>query len=159
MATERTFRYEATMTWTGNLGHGTVDYRHYGRNAELSIIGKPTIALSADPAFLGDRHRHSPEELLVAALASCHMLWYLHLCADAGIQVTSYHDQATSTMGEDAEGGGKFHDVTLRPRVTVARGCDVALAHRLHADAHRKCFIANSVNFPVHHDPRIEAER
>lgn len=158
MTTERRHRYDATVTWTGNLGHGTVDYRHYSRNAEITVTGKPSIPLSSDPAFLGDPHRHNPEELLVASLAACHMLWYLHLCANAGIRVTSYQDQARGTMIEDADGGGRFHDVILRPHVTLAHGSDVDLARRLHAEANLKCFIANSLNFPVHHDPHIIEE-
>ncbi|MGQ9369506.1 OsmC family protein [Azospirillum sp. ST 5-10] len=154
-AAGRTHRYQATVTWTGNRGEGTAAYRAYGRDHDIAVPGKPLIAGSADPAFRGDPARHNPEDLLVASLSACHMLWYLHLCAAAGIRVVAYADEAAGTMAEDDTGGGRFTGVVLRPAVTVARGSDLARAEALHHEAHRRCFIANSVAFPVAHEPRI----
>ncbi len=158
MAQNREHHYEATVTWTGNLGSGTSGYKAYSRDHDIAVPGRPVLAGSSDPAFRGDPTRHNPEDLLVASLSSCHMLWYLHLCAGAGIQVTAYSDPATGTMVEETSGGGRFTEVVLRPHVTLARGSDAARAEALHHEAHRNCFIANSVNFPVRHEARIEVE-
>jgi organic hydroperoxide reductase OsmC/OhrA len=152
----KTHRYIVTVAWTGNTGSGTSGYRNYERRHEISAgPGKPAILGSSDPAFRGDAARWNPEELLVASLSACHQLWYLHLCAEAGITVTAYLDQAEGTMEETADGSGRFVRVLLRPRVSLAAGSDVARARALHAAAHAKCFIANSVNFPVEHEAEV----
>jgi organic hydroperoxide reductase OsmC/OhrA len=156
--TPRRLHYHVRVIWTGNQGTGTRDYRSYSRAHEIRVPGRPVIQGSADPAFRGDESAHSPEDLLVAALSACHMLWYLHLCADAGIVVQAYDDGATGRMAVSGDGGGRFEEVTLHPVVTVAPGADLEEALRLHTDAHRHCFIANSVNFPVRLDPRTEVE-
>jgi organic hydroperoxide reductase OsmC/OhrA len=148
--------YEATITWTGNRGQGTSAYTAYGRDHVARAAGKPDLPMSADQAFLGNPDRHNPEDLLVAAISSFHMLWYLHLCADAGIIVGAYEDRPSGRLIESREGGGHFESVLLRPKVTVESG-DVQEALRLHRDAHTKCFIANSVNFPVLFEPAIQA--
>ncbi|MDV2450776.1 OsmC family protein [Xanthomonas hortorum] len=146
-------RYAAQVIWTGDRGEGTRDYRSYGREHEVAIAGKPTLAGSADPAFRGDAARHNPEDLLVASLSACHMLWYLHLAAEAGVVVRGYVDDAAGTMLTDA-GGGQFSEVVLHPLVTISAG-DPATAEALHHAAHAACFIARSVNFPVRCEPRI----
>lgn len=146
---EKTHQYQVDLRWTGNTGHGTRDYRAYARAHEISAPGKPVIVGSSDPQFRGDAARYNPEELLLASLAACHMLWYLHLCADQGIVVMAYQDQPRGQMLETADGGGRFTEVVLRPVVTVAAGADSALAKMLHVRAHELCFIANSMNFPV----------
>jgi organic hydroperoxide reductase OsmC/OhrA len=150
--------YEIQVTWTGNLGSGTSDYRAYKRDHELSAAGKPMLSGSSDPAFRGDRTRYNPEDLLVASLSACHMLWYLHLCSTSGIVVTDYRDDARGTMQETEEGGGQFTEVILKPRVTVAAGADHTLALKLHEKAHHRCFIANSVKFPVLCQAEIKEE-
>ena len=142
------------MRWTGNTGQGTREYRGYERAHEYAIEGKPVILGSADPAFRGDKTRHNPEELLVMALSSCHLLSYLHLCAVNKVVVVDYVDDAVGTMVESAEKGGQFTEVVLRPTVTIEAGSDAALAESLHDKAHHFCFIANSVNFPVRCEPR-----
>ena len=136
----REHRYAVVIRWTGNTGAGTSGYRDYGRTHEISDPGgaKPPIPGSSDPAFRGDPGRWNPEELLVAALSACHKLWYLHLCAEAGVVVTGYADEAEGVMEEAPEGGGRFRAVTLHPRVTIARDCDPALALGLHRAAHGK---------------------
>lgn len=142
--------YRTRITWTGNLGSGTAGYRAYARDFIASIPGKPDIAGSSDPAFRGDPARWNPEDMLLAAISACHKLWYLHLCADHGIVVMAYEDDAEATMDTgSAEAPGHFVSATLKPRVTVAAGADKALALALHEKAHHACFIANSLNFPV----------
>ena len=153
----REHHYTTRVAWTGDEGSGTSGYRAYRRDHAVSATGKPPILASSDPAFRGDAARYNPEELLVASLSSCHMLWYLHLCSDAGVVVTGYVDDASGTMAETADGGGHFTAVVLRPRVTVAAGSDRELATSLHERAHHLCFIANSVNFPVTCEPTVEA--
>ena len=150
----REHNYRVNVIWTGNTGSGTSGYQAYKRDHEISVVGKPPIPGSSDPKFRGDAARYNPEELLVAALSTCHMLWYLHLCADAGIVVESYEDRAEGTMKETTEGGSRFVSVKLRPHVRVIGSIEQAEA--LHQRAHELCFIANSVNFPVEHEPATE---
>jgi organic hydroperoxide reductase OsmC/OhrA len=123
----------------------------------MAVAGKALILGSSDPAFRGDGTRWNPEELLVASLSSCHQLWYLHLCADAGVVVVAYVDEAVGVMEEASDGGGQFVSVTLRPRVVIASGGDLEKAHSLHEAAHEKCFIARSVQFPVNCEATITA--
>jgi len=148
-------KYCVTVEWTGNKGTGTVTYKGYERTHEVSAGEKAPILGSSDAAFRGDAARWSPEDLLVASLSACHKLWYLHLCATSGVVVTAYVDHAEGEMEESADGSGRFARVTLRPEVTIAAGSDAEKARELHAAAHAKCFIANSVNFPVEHAPTI----
>jgi organic hydroperoxide reductase OsmC/OhrA len=124
--------YKTTVNWVGNLGTGTSNYRAYSRNHDIIAEGKPTIPASSDPFFRGDPDRYNPEELLLASLSSCHMLWYLHLCSVNSVTVV---------------------EVTLRPEVMVTDAAMIAKANSLHHEANKLCFIANSVNFPVHHQP------
>jgi organic hydroperoxide reductase OsmC/OhrA len=146
--------YAIMTTWTGNRGAGTKDYRAYARDHEIFAAGKiAPVAGSSDKNFLGDPARYNPEELLVASLSACHMLWFLHLCAVAGIVVTDYRDAATGRMGEHADGAGEFTAVTLHPEVVITDAGRIAEATELHAKAHQLCFIARSVNFPVEHKP------
>jgi organic hydroperoxide reductase OsmC/OhrA len=158
MSEGRRHRYPVTVEWTGNLGEGTATYRSYSRDHAIAVEGKSPIAGSSDPVFRGDAARHNPEDFLVAALAACHMLSYLHLCAVAGIVVTAYEDRAAGEMRETSDGGGRFTGVVLRPRVTISAG-DPAAARILHEKAHHLCFIASSVNFPVTCEPEIVASR
>ena len=153
-----THRYEVTVRWTGNTGLGTIDYRGYHRDHEVHGAGKPAIPGSSDPAFRGDATRWNPEELLVAALAQCHMLWYLHLCATGGVVVTDYTDTPVGTMTIDAAGGGgQFTEVVLRPAVTIAEESMADKATALHDEISALCYIARSVSFPVRHEPTVRA--
>jgi organic hydroperoxide reductase OsmC/OhrA len=153
----RKHSYSVTITWKGNSGAGTSSYRSYQRSHEISSSGKTNIAGSSDPAFRGDPTRWNPEELLVASLSACHQLWYLHLCAEAGVVVKAYVDDAAGVMEETADGSGQFVEVILRPRVGLAPGSDRNKADSLHHEAHAKCFIARSVNFPVRCEPIIDS--
>jgi len=152
--------YSATITWTGAGTAGTASYTSYSRNHEVELPGKPVLLGTSDPAFRGEPGRYTPEELLVVALSQCHMLWFLHLASTTGITVTSYVDQAGGTMRVEAQGAGQFTNVVLRPRLelgstTTRTGEPVTdeLVADVHARAHQHCFIARSVNFPVHVDP------
>src|SRR3954468_17169454 len=96
----RQHKYSLLVQWKGNIGHGTSSYHSYERNHTVTIAGKPDLDCSSDAAFMGDKSKYNPEELLVASLSSCHMLWYLHLCAEGGVVVLDYADNATGTMTE-----------------------------------------------------------
>ncbi|MFP5021566.1 OsmC family protein [Pseudonocardia phyllosphaerae] len=146
--------YTVTVTWTGDRGTGTSGYRDFDREHDVEAEGRPVVRGSADPAFRGDPTRWNPEQMLLASLSQCHMLWYLHLCADAGVVVTGYVDDARGTMVESPS-GGRYTGVTLAPRVTVRDDGMVDRALSLHRDAHAQCFIANSVAFPVEHEPTV----
>ncbi|MCT9624324.1 OsmC family protein [Pseudarthrobacter sp. SL88] len=146
-------KYALTVQWTGNRGEGTSSYRGYSRDHDVAIPGLPVLKGSADPTFHGDRGRYNPEQLLLAALAQCHMLSYLHVAVKHGVVVTDYRDDATGEMVLNRDGSGQFQSVTLHPRVTVADPGQVELAASLHHEANQVCFIARSVNFPVGHEP------
>ncbi len=154
---EHTHRYALRLDWTGANQGPTLKYETYSREYRVAIDGKPVLTGSSDPAFLGDSALINPEDMLLAALSSCHMLSYLALCARVRIAVTAYTDEASGIMGETAPRRMGFTEVTLRPRVTVASGTDLAKARALHEKAHEICFIANSVNFPVRHEAEIVA--
>jgi len=145
--------YNATITWTGNLGEGTSDYKAYSRDHIISATEKKDIEGSSDPSFRGDKSRYSPEDLLLDSISACHMLWYLHLCATNGVVVTAYEDPATGTMVEEKDGSGQVTEVTLNPKVTVQHESMLEKANALHHEANKLCFIARSVKFPVHHKP------
>ena len=149
--------YRVTVEWTGNRGLGTPNPIDYDRDHIISAGSKPSIAGSSDPAFRGDPARWNPEELLLASISACHKLWYLGLCAKAGISVLSYRDDAEAVMAEDPNGAGRFIGAVLRPVIVIQAGGDIAAATRLHEQAHDYCFIANSVNFPVTCNPTIAA--
>ncbi len=148
-------RYRLTVEWTGNLGTGTAGQRSYSRNHEISADGRTTITGSSDPAFRGDVTRWNPEQLFVASVSQCHLLWYLSLAAAAGIVVTAYVDHATGKMLEEGSGAGQFASMTLSPTVTISDSAKLGQAYDLHAQVGAYCFIARSVNFALHHHPTI----
>ena len=148
---EKEHQYNLSVKWTGNNGSGTSGYDSYSRNHLISSGGKTEIQCSSDPAFRGDPTKYNPEELLVASIAACHMLWYLHLCAQAKVVVVDYSDNAVGIMAETPAGGGSFKLVTLNPKVIVGEDSMIDKAMELHKRANELCFIANSLNFPVHH--------
>lgn len=152
---KRIHHFNTNIKWTGNKGSGTDYYLNYERSHEILVDNKAIILGSSDPVFRGDGTKHNPEDLLVASISSCHMLWYLHLCADAGVIVVDYTDNASGQMSEGEGAGGRFTEVTLHPVVTVADKSMKDKAMELHHKAHEFCFIANSVNFPVDIDSTI----
>jgi len=151
--------YEIKVEWTGNLGKGTQDYKAFTRDHVISGENKSAfIEGSSDPSFLGDKSRYNPEELLVSSISSCHMLWYLHLCAVNKIVVISYVDSATGTMEEQANGSGRFKEVILNPTIIIKNSDKINRAQELHPEANKMCFIANSCNFPIMHHAKITSE-
>lgn len=158
MANPKTHNYQTQVLWTGNQGQGTSNYQAYQRNYEIIVEGKPVILGSSDPAFRGDKTRYNPEELLLASLSSCHLLWYLHLCANKSVVVTDYLDRAVGKMMENQDGSGSFIEVILQPVVTITSASDKQKAEELHELAHHFCFVANSMNFPVRCQPSIQIE-
>lgn len=153
--------YTSAITWTGAGAEGTASYTSYSRDHVVSAAGKPDILASADPAFRGDPTRHNPEELFVASLSQCHMLWFLHMAASSGVVVRSYTDAAVGTMRVESAGAGQFTEIELHPHVVIdddeAPGRDTLVAE-LHERAHAHCFISRSVNFPVYVIPAVRAE-
>jgi organic hydroperoxide reductase OsmC/OhrA len=156
-ADRREHRYQALVTWTGDLGTGTSRYKDFSRDHDIVLDGKVAIKGSSDPLFRGDETRANPEQMLVAALSSCHMLWYLHLCAQAGIIVKGYRDEARGTMQEDRTGSGRFSAAELNPHVLLEDPGRQDDAQQLHEAAHKKCFIARSVNFDIRINPSFSA--
>lgn len=152
-------QYQTTLTWTGNKGSGTMDYRSYDRSYVISIDHKSDIQGSSDSAFMGDKVKHNPEDLLVSSISSCHMLWYLHLCSQNGIIVLDYKDNAIGKMKENPDGSGHFTEVVLNPVITITNEAHVEKAKSLHEQANKMCFIANSCNFPVKHQAQYKIEK
>lgn len=141
--------YQLNLEWTGNQGEGTKAYHKYTRDHLIHVEGKPVLKGSADPHFQGNPAHHNPEELFLAAIASCHMLWFLHLCAENKVNVVGYSDQPRGHMEENGMDGGRFVEVVLNPKVLVSDAGMLEKTKRLHKQAHSKCFIANSCNFPI----------
>lgn len=150
--------YKLTVEWTGNIGTGTSNYKAYERSYSILVENKVNILGSSDPAYHGDEKKHNPEDLLLASVASCHMLWYLHLCAEANIVVIDYTDNTMGVMVETANGSGKFTEITLNPVVTITDHSMIAEANELHKKANELCFIANSLNIPILHIPVCKTE-
>lgn len=146
-------QYKLTLAWLGNVGSGTLNYQAYNRDFVVIADGKPPISGSSDPSFRGDATRYNPEEMLLMAVSSCHMLWYLHLCAVNNIIVEEYTDEPTGIMEENQENGGQFTSITLNPIVKLKELYDTVKLNRLHSEANRLCFIANSLNFKILHEP------
>lgn len=147
--------YKTTVEWTGNKGSGTYDYRSYSRSHTIQIEGKADILGSSDSSFRGEKSKHNPEDMFVASISACHMLWYLHLCAEAGVIVLKYADHAEGKMIVDQSGGGSFNNVTLRPSIEITKESSLTKAQEAHIKAHELCFIANSCNFDILVEPII----
>lgn len=150
--------YSVVIDWTGNSGKGTTTYHSYERSYLVKGNNGKIIEGSSDPAFLGNPDNYNPEELLVASLSACHMLWYLHLCAEYGVIVQAYIDNAKGKMSDDEDGSASFRRVELSPEVTVADASMKSLAIELHKKAHEKCFIARSVKFPIDVTPLVKID-
>jgi organic hydroperoxide reductase OsmC/OhrA len=155
---KKVHQYKIVATWTGNTGQGTKTYRGYERSVTVSADNKADLLCTSDTAFNSDKTKHNPEELLLASISTCHLLWYLHLCSEAGVTVTAYIDNPIGLMQETPDGGGHFTEVTLYPTITVSDPSMVDKAVTLHKDANRLCYIANSCNFPIHHKPIVNVD-
>lgn len=150
--------YTATIAWTGNRGQGNRPYRGYDRTWDIATPGKAPVHCSNDPLLGGDPARHNPEDLLLSALSSCHMLWYLHLACNAGVVVHGYKDTPVAVGETQPDGAGRFLRATLRPEIVVAPDTDLELSDRLHHEVHKYCFIARSVNFPVNYEAKYRVQ-
>lgn len=148
----KTHHYKTTITWTGNTGQGTQSYQSYERDHIIQAQGKPEIPGTSEVSYRGNMVRYNPEELLLASLSSCHMLWYLHLCSVNNVVITAYVDYAEGTMQNTSNGGGHFTQAILKPQITIAGQADTTLLDNLHQQANKLCFIASSCNFPVLHE-------
>lgn len=146
--------YSITVKWTGNKGQGTKNYQAYERSHTISAKDKPDVLGTSDPAFRGDPKKWNPEELFLSSLSTCHMLWYLHICSTHKIVVTEYTDNPIGIMEVESSGAGAFTKVTLNPTIVITDASRIADAEKLHQEAHEKCFIANSVNFPIEIIPK-----
>lgn len=154
--TSKVHEYATRLTWDGNTGNGTATYTSYGRQYRVRVDGKPDILGTADPAFRGEADRHNPEDLFLAAISACHMLFYLSLCARGGVRVVAYEDAARGRMVIGADGGGRFEEIVLQPTVTIEGEERSALALELHETAHRSCFIANSCSIRIRHEATVQ---
>jgi organic hydroperoxide reductase OsmC/OhrA len=152
----KTHDFTAQIVWTGDRGEGTKHYRGYDRTWRIATPGKAPIECSNDPMLGGDPSKPNPEDLLIASLSACHMLWYLHLASNAGIVVKGYEDTPLGVGETGSRGEGRFVRAVLRPRIRVVRGADLVRADSIHHDVHNFCFIARSVNFPVSYEARYE---
>jgi len=154
MNDDKKHRYDVRTLWSADEAGPPKSLDSFSRAHRIEIAGKRAIEASSDPSFRGDPALHNPEDLLVASLSSCHMLWYLVLCVARKVPILAYADEAYGIMAETPR-PGRFVEVVLRPKVTVAKGADLALAAKLHERAHAECFVANSVNFPIRHEATI----
>ncbi|MFK7902881.1 MAG: OsmC family protein [Nitratireductor sp.] len=155
MSSPKTHVYTSHLKWTGNKGTGTSAYKAYDRTWDLSVANKPVMHCSNDPLLGGDTGKYNPEDLLLSALSSCHMLWYLHLCSNAGVTVLSYEDSPEALGEVEPSGKGKFLSATLKPIITITKDSDAQKALDIHNDIHEYCFIARSINFSVSYEPVI----
>ncbi|MCG2461641.1 OsmC family protein [Flavobacteriaceae bacterium F89] len=151
--------YKVKIEWTGNEGEGTLDSNSYNRNHKIVVAGKyDGIKGSSDPSFLGDKSRYNPEDLFLSSVSACHMLCYLHICSVHKIIVTEYLDNAVGIMEETESGSGKFTEITLHPKVKITDQGMIAKANKLHEEANKMCFIANSCNCKIGHNPNTSIE-
>ncbi len=149
--------YKLSLTWTGNEGKGTADLSSYKRSYQSAVEGKPILEGSADPSYMGDPTKWNPEEMLLSSVASCQMLWYLGLCAMKKIAVTKYKDSPEGVVTTEAGGGGTFTEIILRPQIEISDAAQLEVAKSLHEEAHKKCFVANSLNCPIKIEPTVIA--
>lgn len=144
--------FRAEVNWTSNQNPSDSSKRFYYKNHQINIEGKPVLNVSAAKAFKGDPELYNPEDLLLSSLVSCHMMSYLYVCAQNGIEVLEYSDNAEATLEVAADGSGRFVAVRLKPNVKISNSDKIELALELHKKANQLCFIANSCNFPILHE-------
>ncbi|MEO8535864.1 MAG: OsmC family protein [Flavobacterium sp.] len=150
--------FKATANWTSKQNPEDSTKRFYSKSHKISIEGKPVLNVSAAKAFKGDPELYNPEDLLLSSLVSCHMMSYLYVCSQNGIEVLKYLDNAEATLEVNPDGSGRFTEVRLNPKVVIADSDKIQLALELHKKANQLCFIANSCNFPVLHNASCEVD-
>lgn len=151
----KTQNYKLDLSWQGNHGAGTMTHTSYDRNFTTHEGSRPPVLGSSHPAFRGNSERYCPEELLLASLSSCHMLWYLHMCAAHEVVVLEYHDHPVMEMEVKEFGNGDIRSATLSPVVRIASEDQREQAMAMHQRAHQSCFIAKAVNFEIILKPKI----
>lgn len=143
-------KYQATVSWQSD---GEFTSGRYSRAHQLSFDGGAIVRGSSSPHVVpqySDPAGIDPEEALIASASACHMLWFLSLAQAAGLDVASYRDEASGTMGKDDRGRIAMTAIALDPRIVFnGREPDAAELDRLHHEAHEKCFIANSLRTPI----------
>jgi organic hydroperoxide reductase OsmC/OhrA len=145
--------YRCDLTWRGSTGAG---YDDYEREHRVRVPpAREELRLSSDPAFRGDPELPNPEQLLLAAASSCQLLEFLALAARSRIDVLAYEDRAEAVMPEDAK-PMRITEITLRPRIVVARSADLDRVARLVERAHEHCYVANTLNARIALEPGIE---
>jgi organic hydroperoxide reductase OsmC/OhrA len=146
--------FKAVLNWTSKKEVSSL--KIYSKNHQVKIEGKPILEVSAAKAFKGDPELYNPEDLLLSSLVSCHMMSYLYVCSQNGIEVLEYSDNAEATLKVNPDGSGRFVEVKLFPKVKISNSDQIELALDLHFKANQLCFIANSCNFPVLHEASCE---
>ncbi len=147
--------FKAQLNWTSKKTEDSSKI-FYSKTHQIKIEGKPILEVSAAKAFKGDPELYNPEDLLLSSLVSCHMMSYLYVCSQNGIEVLEYSDDAEATLEVNPDGSGRFVEVRLYPKVTIVNSDKVNLALELHFKANQLCFIANSCNFPILHEASCE---
>lgn len=148
--------FKAVLNWNSSKIQEDSRKRFYSKSHKINIEGKPILNVSAAKAFKGDPELYNPEDLLLSSLVSCHMMSYLYVCSQNGIEVLEYSDNAEATLEVSPDGSGRFVEVRLYPKVKIANSDKIELAVELHIKANQLCFIANSCNFPVFHEAICE---
>lgn len=154
MTFKHTFKAEAN--WTSSQKQENSASKFYSKSHQIKIEGKPVLDVSAAKAFKGDPELYNPEDLLLSSLVSCHMMSYLYVCSQNGIEVLEYSDNAEATLEVNPDGSGRFVEARLYPKVKISNPDQIELALELHHKANQLCFIANSCNFPVLHNGSCE---
>lgn len=147
--------FKAELNWTSNKPQDAIS-KVYSKTHQIKIEGKTALDVSAAKAFKGDPSLYNPEDLLLSSLVSCHMMSYLYVCSQNGIEVLEYSDNAEATLEVSPDGSGRFTEVRLNPKVKISNPDQIELALDLHFKANQLCFIANSCNFPVLHNANCE---
>jgi organic hydroperoxide reductase OsmC/OhrA len=148
--------FKAEANWTSNQIQEDSTKRFYSKSHQIKIEGKPVLNVSAAKAFKGDPELYNPEDLLLSSLVSCHMMAYLYVCFQNGIEVLEYSDNAEAALEVAPDGSGRFTEVQLNPKVKISNPDKIELAIELHTKANQLCFIANSCNFPILHNATCE---
>lgn len=151
--------FEAHLSWTKPDEASSNRKRIYGKTHLMQINGKQDLTISAAKAFKGDPALHNPEDQLLSSIMSCHMMSFLYVCSQHNMEVFSYKDKATAILETYEDGSGKIVSVSLFPQVIIADHNQIELANALHVKANKLCFIANSCNFPVQHEPYTSSIR
>jgi len=148
--------FKAEANWTSSPNPEQSASKFYSKSHKIVIEGKPVLNVSAAKAFKGDPELYNPEDLLLSSLVSCHMMSYLYVCSQNGIEILEYSDNAEATLEVSPDGSGRFVEVVLKPKVKISNPDKTDLALELHTKANQLCFIANSCNFPVLHEASCE---